>query len=117
MSKQLHLAVLFGLSALGFAGCSGGGSADSSSSVKVRCLDGSSFCLISCDLGCGGTGCAVTEIAENQPIRFTFSDNLDPSSVNAATFSIRTATGVAPAGEIVVNGPELTFVPSVSTVN
>ncbi len=116
MTKQLHFAALLGLSAFGLLGCSGGGSADSSS-VRVRCLDGSAFCLVSCDLGCGGTGCAVTEIAENQPIRFSFSDNLDAASVNAATFSIRTATGVAPEGDILVNGAQLSFVPRVSTTN
>lgn len=113
MRYSLSFGALFGLLAFGFVGCSGSGSGDSSASVKVRCVDGSSFCLVSCDLGCSGTGCSVTEIAENQRLRFTFSDRIDPASVNPATVSVRTATGVAPDADLLVSSSELTLVPRV----
>ncbi len=116
MRHNSSLLVLSGVLALGFASCSGGGSSDTAS-LRVRCIDGSAFCLISCDLGCSQTTCAVTEIAENQRLRFSFSDAIDPFSVNAATVSIRTVTGAAPDGELIVSGQELSFVPRVRTVN
>ena len=96
-------------------GCSSGTSEDPSS-VRIRCLGGQSFCIISCDLGCTQTGCAVSEIAENQRLRFKFSDRVDPASVNGSSISIRTATGVAPDGEYLVADSEVTFVPKVRTV-
>ena len=37
-------------------GCSSG-SSDDASSLRIRCLGGQSFCIISCDLGCTQTGC------------------------------------------------------------
>lgn len=102
--------------ALLLAGCSGGGSS-SSSSLRIPCIGGQSFCVISCDLGCSQTGCSVTEIAENQRLRFKFSDAVATGSVTGASISIRTATGVAPAGDFVVSGNEVTFVPKVTTAN
>jgi hypothetical protein len=107
-------AVLAGALALG--GCSGG-SGDDASSVQIKCLGGQSFCLISCDLGCSQTGCALTEIAENQRLKFVFSDRVDPDSVDGASLSIRTGTGVAPDGDYLVSNNEVTFVPKVRTVN
>ena len=110
------LSVLFFVSAIIFAGCSGGGSSSSSSSsLRIRCGGGQSFCIISCDLGCSQTGCSVTEIAENQALRFKFSDAVDPSTVNGSSISIRTATGVAPQGDFEVVGNEVVFRPGVST--
>ncbi|HEX5051793.1 MAG TPA: Ig-like domain-containing protein [Planctomycetota bacterium] len=73
--------------------------------------------MISCDLGCGQTGCAITEIAENQRLRFVFSDTIAPASVNGSSVSFRTPTGVQPDGDLLVSGRELTFVPRVRTVN
>jgi hypothetical protein len=108
------LSVLFFVSALVIAGCSGGGSSSSSSS-RIRCGGGQSFCIISCDLGCSQTGCAVTEISENQALRFKFSDAVDPTTVNGASISIRTATGVEPQGDFEVVGNEVVFRPGVST--
>jgi hypothetical protein len=96
-------------------GCSGSGKTDSAS-LRIRCIGGESFCLISCDLGCTQTGCAVTEIAENQKLHFHFSDFVDPASVNGASFSLRTATGVAPDGDYLVNDVEVIFVPRVSSI-
>lgn len=107
---------LTGLALLVAAGCSNGGQEDQTSSVRIRCFDGQAFCIISCDLGCTQTGCAVSEIAENQQLRFKFSDRVDPASVNFGSISIRTATGVAPNGEFVVSGSEVTFVPRVSSI-
>ncbi|HEB52858.1 MAG TPA: hypothetical protein ENI87_06360 [bacterium] len=101
---------------LAFAGCGGGGLSDTSS-LRVRCLGGQAFCIVSCDLGCTSNGCSVTEIAENQRLRFKFSDAVDPTSVNGSSISIRTATGVAPDGDFEVSGNVVTFVPKVSTVN
>lgn len=116
--RQASLPLLFtGLFAL--AACSSGGS-DNTAEVRIRCLNGQAFCIIGCDLGCSQTGCAVSEIAENQKLRFKFSDRVDPASVNSASISIRTASGVAPdgdfAGDFLVGGSEVTFVPRVRTV-
>jgi hypothetical protein len=117
MRNAYSFSVLSGLLALTFAGCSGGGGTDSASSVRIPCAGGESFCLISCDLGCSQTGCSITEIAENQRLRFTFSDRLSAASVNNSSVSIRTRTGVAPDGQLLVTGNLLTFVPSVRTIN
>jgi hypothetical protein len=114
MRNAYTLSLLAGLSL--FAGCSGG-STDDTASARIRCIGGQAFCIISCDLGCTQTGCAVSEIAENQKIRFKFSDTVQAASVNGASFSIRTATGVAPDGELLVNGSEVVFAPRVSTTN
>lgn len=115
MRHVLNIPLAVGLTLLGVA-CSGG-STDQTSSVRIRCLGGQAFCIISCDLGCSQTGCAVSEIAENQRLRFRFSDRVDPASVNGASISIRTATGVAPDGDYLVVDSEVTFVPRVRTVN
>jgi hypothetical protein len=116
MQNQLLPTLLSGLFVLAVAGCSSG-NADQSSSLRIHCINGDAFCLISCDLGCGQTGCSVTEIAENQRLRFVFSDRIDPASVTGASVSIRTTTGVAPDGDFLVQDRELTFVPRVRTVN
>ncbi|MBL8755199.1 MAG: hypothetical protein JNK15_17980 [Planctomycetes bacterium] len=114
MRNAYTLSLLAGLSL--FAGCSGG-STDDTASARIKCIGGQSFCIISCDLGCTQTGCSVSEIAENQKLRFKFSDLVEPASVNGASFSIRTATGVAPEGDYLVNGSEVVFAPRVSTSN
>ncbi len=100
---------------LAVVGCSG--SSDDTATVQFRCAGGQSFCIVSCDLGCSQTGCAITEIAENQPLKFTFNDTIAKSSVNGSAVSIRTASGIAPEGDLMVSGNELTFVPRVSTQN
>jgi hypothetical protein len=115
--RTAHItSLLTGLALLVAAGCSNGSQDDQASSVRIRCFDGQAFCIISCDLGCTQTGCAVSEIAENQQLRFKFSDRVDPASVNFGSISIRTATGVAPNGDFVVNGSEVVFVPKVSSL-
>lgn len=114
MRAHFSLKVFVGFLALGAAGCSGG-STDSTASVSIRCGGGEAFCLISCDLGCSQTGCSVTEIAENQRLRFVFSSRIAANTVNASTFSIRTPSGIAPDGDLLVADREITFVPRVST--
>jgi len=115
-SSSFLLKGAFLLLAAAFPACSGGGVA-SSDELRIRCLDGAPFCIISCNLSCSQTGCAVTEIAENERLRVRFSERVDPATVNGASFSIRTATGVAPDGDFLVVGSEVVFVPSVSTLN
>lgn len=117
MKNRLPVLVVSGLLALAASGCSSGSSTTGDSSVRVRCNDGAAFCLVSCDLGCTSSACSITEIAENQALRFSFSERVDTASVNNATLSIRTATGVAPEGDYQVTGSEVVFVPRVRTVN
>ena len=88
------LSLLFFIAALALSGCGGGG--DASSSLRLPCPGGQAFCVSECDLVVTGGGFSITEIAENQRIRFLFSDEVDPQTVNGASISIRTATGVAP---------------------
>ncbi|MBZ0152171.1 MAG: Ig-like domain-containing protein [Planctomycetes bacterium] len=107
--------VFVGLLAIVAGGCSSGSTSDTSS-VRIPCAGGQKFCVISCDLGCSQTGCSITEIAENQKIHFKFSDAVKAATVNSASISIRTATGVAPEGDFLVNGAEVTFLPRVTTV-
>jgi hypothetical protein len=107
--------LLSGLLALAAAACSSG-TTDDTADVRIKCISGDAFCVISCDLGCGQTGCSVTEIAENQRLRWVFSDRIDPASVNGASVSIRTTTGVVPDGDLLVKDRELTFAPRVRTV-
>ena len=115
MRYAISLKALAGFLAIAAAGCSGGSA--NSASVHIRCAGGESFCIISCDLGCTQTGCAVTEIAENQRLKFTFSSAVSVASVNGSSVSLRTATGVAPEGDLMVAGNVLTFLPKVRTVN
>ncbi|MBK8096456.1 MAG: hypothetical protein IPK26_05070 [Planctomycetes bacterium] len=110
------LSVPTGLFVLALSGCSGGGN-DPAGQVQVRCANGDAFCLISCDLGCTQAGCAVTEIAENQRLRFTFSQVIDPTSINQSAFAIRTLAGSAPDGDYQVAGNTVTFVPRIRVTN
>ena len=111
------LSILLFSSVLLFAGCGAGGGDSASSTLRIPCSGGESFCIISCDLGCSQTGCSITEVAENQRLRFKFSDAVAAESVNSTSVSIRTATGVAPNGRFEVVGSEVVFVPEVATAN
>jgi len=111
MSFSRAILLPVGFSVLALAGCSGSGS---TGQAHVRCTGTESFCLVSCDLGCGGFGCAVTEVAENQRVQFVFNQDLAPSSIDVSSFSLRTASGEAPLGDTIVDGPRVTFVPLVS---
>ncbi len=104
---------------LGLAGCSTGGGA--SSLTTPSCDDGSgtpaaTFCVVSCNLGCGASGCSISEIAQNQPITFVFNKPVDPASANFTTIQIKTETGEEPVGQFLVNGNQVTFAPEVQVV-
>ncbi len=102
-SASLSLLAAASLALLG--ACSGGSSSGSL---------GAGFQIISCNLGCSLTSCAVSEIAQNQPIEFVFSQAVDSGSVNGATFVLQTATGERPVGQTFVDGNTVRFVPSLS---
>lgn len=106
-----HLS-LFAVLALGAGACTGGSSADRATAAD--CNSQSKFCLHACNLGCTVAGtCAVSEIAQNQPIELHFTDTIDPASVTAGAISLKTASGESPAGEFLVSGASLVFVPQV----
>lgn len=104
-----------GLLALVAAGCNSG--SKTANSERTPCLGGEAFCIVGCDLGCTQSGCSVSAIAENQRLKFRFSDRVLMSSVNSASISIRTPTGNAPEGDYLISGSEVTFVPRVRTVS
>ncbi len=108
-------ATVFGFLSLVAALGSGCSSGDSGSGVKpIRCsVPGAAFCVTSCNLGCTSVGCSITDIAQNQPVTLEFSKDVDPSSINPASFSLKTITGQAPAGRILVAGRWVTFDPEI----
>ncbi len=94
--------VLLGLT---LASCLGGASSGSSPA--------SAFGVTVCSLGCGGSSFAVTTWQANKDIQFTFSDEVDPFSVNFSSISIlEAANGSAPLGSFVVSGTRVTFRPA-----
>ncbi len=101
------------MSALFLAGCSGG---SMTADAGIGPTSGN-LTIQSCDLGCTPSGCLVTEIAQNQRLRFTFSQPLASSTVNQGSFSIRTTTGEAPDGNLLVDANTVTFVPSIAVAN
>jgi hypothetical protein len=91
-----------------------GGSAGAARRSQPDCGSASKFCLVSCNLGCQVSGnCAITSIAQNQPIELVFSDLIDPATVSSGAVSLKTANGESPAGRFIVDGSRLTFVPEV----
>ena len=54
------------------------------------------------------------QIAQNQIVILTFSEPLDPISVNSSTIRFRTPTGDEPVGEYFVNGRIVEYVPNLS---
>lgn len=116
MDKSLLSRIVPGLLSLALVACSGGGG--SSTELSLRCSNGAAFCLVSCDLGCTQLGgCTLSEIAENQTLKFLFNQNVLPASVNGSSFSIRTLAGQPPEGEFRVNGREVQFVPRITVSN
>lgn len=95
------------------AGCSGGSTVGS---TGFRCTGTAinSICLQECNLGCSSTGCARTDIAQNQIVILVFSEPIDPNSVNSSSIRFRTPTGDEPVGEFFVNGNVVEFVPTLS---
>ena len=95
--------------------CSGSGG--SNAAARAAC-EGRAFCIAFCNLGCATNGgCSVGDIAVNQPLVFKFSREIEPSTVNQASFSIRTANGESAKGDLFVQGDTVRFLPSVTTVN
>jgi hypothetical protein len=88
-----------------FFGC------EPSSSVKVV----EDFGISSCSLGCNGQSFSSSQHFENQDIKFTFNDTVDPSSVDSSSISIVDRdTGVQPTGTLIVRGSEVIFRPTLS---
>lgn len=104
----------------GFAGltsCSSGGSADGAQAL-IAC-DGAEInrvCLTACNLGCSQSGCQITDIAQNQPLSFSFSQPIDPASVNEASVTIVTAQGEPALGVRRVVGERIEFIPEIQVV-
>jgi len=71
------------------------------------------FGISSCSLGCNGQSFSVSQLAENQDIKFVFNDTVDPASVDTSSISIvDVGTGVQPNGTYIVDGSEVIFRPS-----
>ncbi len=99
------------------AGCGGGG-ATSGASVGTSCTGGATnvICLDGCSLGCRGTTCELTEIAQNENIVLRFSKAIDPRFATEATIQFRTASGEVPVGNFLVNSQVVEFVPRILTI-
>ena len=108
------LALLVALSFLVLAGCSGGSSSTGGGGFDCNGNSTGVLCLEQCNLGCSTTGCSRTDIAQNEIIILTFSENLDPNSVNESSIRFRTASGDEPVGEFFVNDNRVEFVPTLS---
>ena len=111
-----HVALVLALGCL--AGCSGGsgkvGGASFSCSSAGSTGTPRVICLESCNLGCSTTGCARTDIAQNEVVILIFSEDIDPSTVTPSSIRFRTAAGNQPVGEFFVNGKIVEFVPTLS---
>ena len=113
-TKLLGIAFLSVVTA-GFSAC--GGNNDTSAKFSARCGDAGDFCVTGCNLGCTLQTCSLSDIAENQPLVFTFSQEVDPKSVTPQSLSIQTATGIPADGQYVIEGNKVTFVPSLRNLN
>lgn len=100
----------------GLTGCQGGSEA---SAVALPTCDGArinALCLSSCSLGCRGTRCEITDIAQNENVVLVFNTEVDPLSINENTIQFRTSAGEPPVGTFLVNGNVVEFVPQVLVV-
>ncbi len=121
MQVRTFLLPAFAAALLGLSSCSSG--SGPASLAQPSCDDGSgagasgnSFCVVACNLGCGALGCAISEIAQNQPVTFEFNKPVDPQSVNFTTIQIKTDTGEEPVGQFLVSGSSVTFAPDIQEV-
>ena len=112
--RTLSVIALGSLIILGSA-CSGGGA---SGSNFGNCSSGSggTFCLTSCSLGCAAGGCSITDIAANQPITLTFSQEVNPGTVDFSTISFKTVAGRTPEGRFIVASNVVRFEPQLNIV-
>ena len=75
----------------------------------------SNFGISSCSLGCNGQSFSTSQHFENQDIKFTFNDTVDPASVDNSSISIVDRdTGVQPTGTLIVRGSDVIFRPALS---
>ena len=92
-SRYSLLVALLVFALTGF-GCGGGGGGTGSTGFSCTNGDASGVpCLQSCNLGCSSTGCARTDIAQNEVIIMFFSEAVDPHSVNTSSIRFPTPTG------------------------
>ena len=91
--------------------CGGGGSP--AKTAAAGCANGAGLCITQCNLGCGPTGCGLTDIAVNQPLIFTFNQAIDKTTLNSDTFQLQTANGLKPVGSYFVQGNVVMFIPEV----
>ena len=95
--------------------CSGGGVG--ANPPGPGCKAGVGLCVTSCNLGCSNTGCTLTRIAVNQPIRLSFNQQILPESVDQETFKLRTAAGKPPVGSFLVQNNIVLFFPEIVTID
>jgi len=113
---RTRIALLVALVALAMtlAGCSGGSGTVASAGFDCAGDATGVICLEQCNLGCSTTGCSRTDIAQNEVIILTFSEDVDPNSVTESSIRFRTASGDEPVGELFVQGKTVQFVPTLS---
>lgn len=100
----------------GLTGCSGGSDAVGSNLATCAGTRVNALCLTNCSLGCRGTRCEITEIAQNENIVLVFNTDVDPRTVNSSTIQFRTASGEEPVGDYLVNRGVVEFVPRILVV-
>lgn len=111
-----HIALVVALA--GLAGCNGG-VAGNTGLATFACNEPDSrvICLQNCSLGCSDSGCARTDIAQNETLILQFSDAIDKLSVNSTTIRLRTASGEQPVGQFFVNGNQVEFLPTLAVTS
>ncbi|MFQ5506671.1 MAG: Ig-like domain-containing protein, partial [Planctomycetota bacterium] len=103
------------LAVLCFGFCSCGGSSGPKPATG-GCDKGVGLCITNCNLGCSSSRCSVTNIAVNQTLVLEFNQEIDPGTVNNATFRLRTASGAEPVGSYFVQSNVVMFIPEVRTI-
>ena len=101
------------LAAAALAACSGGGGT-ATLSFSCSSPDPTVICIESCNLGCSSTGCARSDIAQNEIVILQFSEAIDPATVGPSSIRFRTASGEQPVGEFFVSGKQVEFVPTLA---
>lgn len=99
---------------VGLAACSGGTPTSDTQVFDCGTADARVMCLQNCNLGCSETGCARTDVAQNETVILQFSDELDPATVGPNSIRFRTASGEQPVGEFFVNGNQVEFAPTLA---
>lgn len=109
--SNLGTAVL-GISGLALSGgiltgC-GGGSDSSSGSVDTGSDGVNGLQIVSCSLGCIGSGdngfsCTINQVFVNQEISIVFNEPVNPDSINQLSFRVVSETGSTPSGEYAVD--------------